>query len=166
MTSPTSGTAKRRATIALLIAAPAILHALTLCALEGWRLYAPDSSLFAAPRANSLAAAIEQNDVQQVYEFVQGGQDPNGIIAVEHPILTGGRKVRTTPMLWAVAMRSDRSVLTLIGLGARLDGAATHRAVCLAEALGESDLARLIERHGSHQSAAPCPESGTAAPLL
>jgi hypothetical protein len=162
MTSPTSGTPTRRATtIALLIAAPAVLHALTLCALEGWRAYAPDSSLFAAPRVSSLAEAIERNDVEQLYEFIHGGQDPNELIEVEHPVLTGGRRVRTTPMLWAVAMRSERSVLTLIGFGARLDRDATHSAVCLAEALGDDELVGLIERHGSRTSEKSCPEPGT-----
>jgi hypothetical protein len=68
-------------------------------------------------------------------------------------------------MLWAVAMRSDRSVLTLFGVGARIDADAARRAICLAERLGQSDIARLLERHSGHVSSGPCQDIGDAALL-
>jgi len=157
MTTTRSGTSTRRATLlALLIAAPAVLNALTISALEGWRSYQPDSPLFTAPRAGSLAAAIARDDVRQAYEFIRDGQDPNGLIEVEDAILTRGRRVMTTPLLWAVAMRSDRSVLMLFGVGATIDADGQRRAVCLAERLGEDDIARLLTRHGGHASSDSC----------
>ena len=152
-----SGMSSRRATLlALLIAAPAVLNALTIGALEGWRSYRPDSPLFAAPRVSSLADAIASDDVQQAYEFIRGGQDPNGLIEAADPVLTGGRRVMVTPLLWAVAMRSDRSVLMLFGVGARIDAEDEHRAVCLAQRLSQDDIARLLERHGGHASTGSC----------
>jgi len=157
MMATRSGMSSHRATLlAMLIAAPAVLNALTIGALEGWRSYRPDSPLFAAPRVSSLADAIARDDVQQAYEFIRGGQDPNGLIEVSDPVLTEGRRVMVAPLLWAVAMRSDRSVLTLFGVGARIDEEAERRAVCLAERLGQDDIARLLERHGGHESTGTC----------
>ena len=165
MTTPSRMSSHRATLLAMLIAAPAVINALTIGALEGWRSYQPDSPLFAAPRVSSLADAIARDDVQQAYEFIKGGQDPNGLIEVADPVLTGGRRVSVSPMLWAVAMRSDRSVLTLFGVGARIDADAARRAVCLAERLGQSDIARLLERHSGHVSSRPCQDIGDAALL-
>jgi len=157
MITSRSGRSTRRASLlALLIAAPAVLNAMTISAIEGWRSYRPESPLFAAPRLNSLAAAIARDDVQQAYEFIRGGQDPNGLIEVADPVLTRGRRVMVAPMLWAVAMGSDRSVLLLFGFGVRIDQEAERRAVCLAERLGQDDMARLLERHSGHTRTEPC----------
>ena len=112
--------------------------------------------LFAAPRVSSLADAIARDDVQQAYEFIRGAQDPNGLIEVADPVLTDGRRVMVSPLLWAVAVRSDRSVLMLFGVGARIDEEDERQAVCLAERLGQDDIARLLERHGGHASAGSC----------
>lgn len=157
MTITRSGKSTRRASLlALLIAAPAVLNAMAISALQGWQWYQPESPLFAAPRVTSLADAIARDDVQQAYEFIRGGQDPNGLIEVADPVLTGGRRVMAPPMLWAVAMRSDRSVLLLFGVGARINEQAERRAVCLAERLGQDDIARLLERHTGYESTERC----------
>ena len=168
MTGRYRGKSTRRASLlALLIAAPAVLNAMTISALEGWRSYQPESPLFVAPRVNSLADAIARDDVQQVYELIRGGQDPNGLIEVAHPVLTGGGRVLVAPMLWAVAMRSDRSVLLLFGVGSQIDEEATRRAVCLAERLGQDDIARLLERHTGFEPTEPCTsQQGSEGALL
>ena len=156
--------ARRRRLLALLVAAPAITSLLGPVALEGWRLRRPDSQLFVTPIAYSLADAIERDDVQRAYEFVREGQDPNELIAVRHPVLTGGRQVLVPPLLWAVAVNSRQAVLMLLGFGARMDRAMDRRVACLADALGHDETARLIRLYGGTTPPGPCPE-GRAASL-
>ena len=126
---------RRRHLLAVLIAAPTIMTALGLSALDVWRFHRPTSPLFVTPVADSLADAIASDDVQRAYEFIRAGQDPNNLIAARHPGLTGGRWVQVSPLLWAVATQSRQTMLMLLGFGARIDAPAERRAVCLAEQL-------------------------------
>lgn len=159
--------ARRRRVLALLIAAPTMLTALGLSAMEGWRFHQPSSQLFVTPFVYSLADAIERDDVQRAYEFIRAGQDPNDLIAARHPVLTGGRSVLVSPLLWAVAMNSRESALMLLGFGARMDRVPDSRAACLAEALGNTEIARLLRLYGDAPSPDACPERQTSeAPLL
>lgn len=159
--------APRRRRLALLMAVPTVMTALGLSAIEGWRLLRPKSPLVASPFVYSLAEAIESADVQRAYEFIRAGQDPNELIGVRHPVLTGGRWVLVSPLLWAVATQKELAVLMLLGFGARMDRAADSRAACLAEALGNEEIAHLLRVYGAAPSPEPCRElkSGDA-PLL
>lgn len=148
---------RRRHLLAALIATPTILTALGVTALEAWRFHRPDSPLFVTPRVDSLADAIANDDVRRAYEFIRAGQDPNDLIAVRHPVLTDGRLVQVSPLLWAVATKSRQAVLMLLGFGARIDATSERQAVCLAEQLGRDDIAEVLELHGGHLSPEPCP---------
>lgn len=158
---------RRRHLLAALMAAPAIVTALGLSALDAWRFHQPSSPLFVTPALESLADAIANDDVRRAYEFIRAGQDPNGPIAARHPVLAGGRRVHVSPLLWAVATQSRESVLMLFGFGARMDATAARRAVCLAEQLGRDDIAEVLELHSGHSSPEPCPKqtAGEAALL-
>lgn len=158
---------RRRHLLAVLMAAPAIVTALGVSALDAWRFQRPDSPLFVTPTADSLADAIAHDDVRRAYEFIRAGQDPNDPIAVRHPVLTGGGTVHVSPLLWAVATQSREAVLMLLGFGARVDAIAARRAVCLAEQLGRDDIAEVLELHAGHSSPEPCPKptAGEAALL-
>lgn len=159
--------ARRKSLLVLLIAVPALMTALGLIVIEGWRFRRPESQLFVTPVAYSLADAIERDDVQRAYAFVLAGQNPNDLIAVRHPVLTGGRMVLVSPLLWAAAVNSRQAVLMLLGFGARMDRAADRRAACLAEALGHEETARLLRLYGDTPSPKPCPEARkTGDPLL
>ena len=157
---------RRRHLLAVLIAAPTIMTALGLSALDVWRFHRPTSPLFVTPVADSLADAIASDDVQRAYEFIRAGQDPNNLIAARHPGLTGGRWVQVSPLLWAVATQSRQTMLMLLGFGARIDAPAERRAVCLAEQLGRDDIARVLEFHGGHSSPEPCPNQEASDPVL
>ena len=109
----------------------------------------PQAALFAAPFVFSFADAIERNDVDQAYAFIRAGQDPNQPIGVSNPVLTGGRRVLVSPLLWAVATGRRDALLMLLGYGARLDAAIGAEALCLAEALGDGTTAALLQRHGA-----------------
>jgi hypothetical protein len=158
----------RRRRLASLLALPVVLTVAGLCAVEGARLIRPDWPLFSTPFVYSLADAIENDDIEGALRFIQAGQDPNGLIAVRHVVLTNGRSVLVSPLVWAVATQHQRSVLMLLGYGARMDHEANSKAVCLAEAVGNTDIARLLRRYPPQpavEAACDEPKPG-AAPLL
>jgi hypothetical protein len=158
---------RRESLLALLIGGPAIIIALGIVATEAWRLIEPDSSLFAAPAAVSLADAIASDDVLGAYEFIRNGQDPNALISVRHTVLTGGRPVDVLPLLWAVATQSEGAVAMLLGFGARLDAVTTRKAVCLAEQLERADIVRLLRLGDPDTATEPCPaRHDSKVPLL
>ena len=148
------------------MAVPAVVAAVALLALEGWRLASPESSLFVAPRA-SFADAIGRGDVSQAYDRLRAGQSPDDLIAVRHPVLTGGRGVLVSPLVWAVANGQRESALMLIAFGVRMNRAADRHAACLADALGHAELGRLLRVHGAPSTPDPCPvQPGGGPPLL
>ncbi|NOT26966.1 MAG: hypothetical protein HOP16_12775 [Acidobacteria bacterium] len=152
---------RRRDVLLLLVGAPAFITALGIASLELWRLSSPDSRAFSSPAAASLAEAIARDDVNRAYDFIRGGEDPNAPLLVEHPALTGGRKVRVAPLIWAVATDADRSLQMLLGFGARVDAKTIRQARCLAEQLGHTRLVRSLEKHGENlANDEPCPRPG------
>ena len=155
----------RRQLLARLIVSPSILVALALIALEEWRAYHPQSELFSTPFAYSLAEAIQRDDVPRAYAFIHAGQNPNEPIVVRHPIATKGRQMLVSPLVWAVSVNSTQSVMMLLGFGARTDRAPDNRVACLADALGERDLAGLLQRYGA-EPAPDCHEAAFADPPI
>jgi len=138
--------ARRQRVLASMIAMPALLTAFGICAVESWKVLQPESALFAAPFVYSLADAIERNEVDQAYAFIRAGQDPSQPIAVRHPVVTRGQSILVPPLLWAVATQNSDAALMLLGFGARFDQASAVNAICLAEAIGNADIARRL-RH-------------------
>lgn len=158
--------AGRRRLLASAMTVPAVLASLLISGVEIWRLMEPQSTLFAAPFAYSLAEAIERNDVDQAYGFIRAGHDPNQAIAVRHELLTGGRSMLVSPVIWAVATQSRETLLMLIGFGARVTGGAGGNAACLADALGNADMVRLLVTHGSQPPDERCRLRPENAPLI
>src|SRR5688572_20999452 len=146
---------RRRRLLAALLAGAAIATAMWVIALELWRASEPESPLFVTPFTFSLAEAIGRDDVQRGYAFLQSGQDPNGSIAVRHPVLTNNRDVLVAPLVWAVMSNSPQSVLMLLGHGAQTDGPSGHAAACLAGELERQDIAAILNRYGAVPSG-PC----------
>lgn len=140
----------------MLMAAPAIVVALSLCGIEVWRTVQPRSPLFALPFAYSLGDAIAAGELQQAYEYIRAGQDPNDLIAVRHPGLTAGRWVLVSPLVWAVALRDPQAVQLLFAFGVRMDHPANRRAACLAEAAGNEEIVRVLTMHGGGASRGTC----------
>lgn len=156
----------RRQRLTAVLAAPAVVVALALSGLELWRIVRPRSDLFAPPFAFSLADAIATGNVRQAFHYVRAGQDPNQLIAARHPELTGRKWVLVSPLLWAVAVGHLESVKMLLGYGARIQRTADRQAVCLAEALGHDEIARVLRTIGDVPPDACREVSAGEAPLL
>ena len=88
-------------------------------------------------------------------------------IAVRHPVLSGGRSVLVTPIVWAVAMQRRETLLMLLGFGGQIGRAADGNVVCLAEALGNADIVRVLVVNGSQPPGEQCSSRTPGnAPLL
>ena len=136
---------------------PVALTALGLIATEASRAMRPGSSRAAAPFFYSLADAIEGGDVQSAYAFIRAGQDPTALVAVRHPVLTEGRTVLVSPLLWAVATERTDAVLMLLGFGAKMDREPERLAACIADALGNVEIANALRTDVRAPSRDACP---------
>ncbi len=151
--------------VAAWLAIPALLMALGLPAIEGWRMIRPRAPLFQPPFVYSLADAIAVGELPQAYAFIRAGQDPNEPIWVRDPMLTGRRWIRVSPLLWAVATRNGPAVQMLMAFGAGLDRPENQGAACLAELVGDQGIQRALGAGGA-QPADDCPRSGDQGPAL
>ena len=149
-----------------MIAAMAILAlGVVVVELERWRH--PQSRLFASPTYTSLAEAIAADDVEGAYALLRAGAGPNDAIAVRDPALTRGRSVIVSPLLWAVATQHRGPVLMLLAHGARIESDADKAASCLADALGNAELAGLLRKYSNTLPHEGCsPPRDPATPLL
>ena len=135
----------RNVTVATwLLLAPAVVVALGVCAVEGYRMIRPDSTLFALPPVESLADALLHGTVEQAYAFIRRGADPNAALTLEDPAFGGGRRVSVSPMVLAVAASNENAVLMLLSSGARLDLPENLLAICLAKELDDAELLELL----------------------
>jgi hypothetical protein len=114
----------------------------------------------------SLSDAIAAGDVRQAHAFIRAGQDPNDLIVVRHPELTGGVDVFVSPVVWAIVTRQRDVLQMLLGFGARLERPAERRALCLANAVGANDIARILKEHDRSLAAEPCEGFPPNQPLL
>lgn len=159
----------RARVLALLIAAPAIVAAVGLPAVQAYRIVNPGAPLFGDPPAATIVEAIQRGNqgVEEAFRFVAAGQDPNRPILVNDAELTGGRPVMVSPLMLAVAARNRNVVQMLMSFGARLDLPQNSQALCLAKALHSDVIASILDRD-ERGEAAPCPERLATAesPLL
>src|SRR5262249_56701489 len=101
------------ALIALMIGAPAIVVALILTAIEGYRFVQPTSALFGEAPA-SLAESITRGyGVEYSYRFIRAGQNPNDLVLVDSENYTDGRSINVSPLMVAVAARDENTVSML-----------------------------------------------------
>jgi hypothetical protein len=149
-----------------MIAAMTMLS-LMVGAVEIERWVHPRSRLFTYPSYYSLADAIAADDVEGAYALLRAGVRPNDPIAVRDPVLTRGRSVLASPLVWAVATQRRNAVMMLLAHGARMDGDVEKAASCLADELGNADLAALLRKYGNTlpRDRCPTPRDPTA-PLL
>ena len=95
--------------------------------------------------------------MQGAYAFIRAGQDPTALIEVRYPILTQGRTVLVSPLLWAVATKRSDAVLMLMGFGARADRESDRLAACIADALGNAEIANALRKDVKALSRDACP---------
>lgn len=146
----------RRRLLALLLGVPMLLAASAVAVTEVWRIARPTSPLFMTPPASSFADMIAAGDALRTYELIRSGRDPNEPLIVQHPVLTGGRSIAVSPLMWAVATESNQVVFLLLNTGARLDAATQRRAWCLAGRLGSEEVVQYLEASSPVAAAAPC----------
>jgi hypothetical protein len=156
----------RRRALTGVLTAPAVILALALSGLELWRTVRPRSDLFVPPFAYSLADALATGNVQHAFQYVRAGQNPSELIAVRHPELTDRKWVLVSPLLWAIAVGNLDSVKMVLGHGARIERTADRQAVCLAEALGHLEIARVLRTLDDVPPGACRHVSSGEAPLL
>jgi hypothetical protein len=141
--------------IALLTGAPAIVAALGLTAIEGYRFVQPMSPLFDDAPASLAESITSGSGVEYSYRFIRAGQNPNALIVVASENYSGGRSIRVSPLMLAVAAHDDNTASMLLNFGARLDLPQNRAARCLAEETGDTAMIRIIERHGG-SAGQPC----------
>ncbi len=153
-----TGSRNVRTGLAGFVAAPSILAAVGLVAIELARLVRPDTALFAERRPASLGAAIVQGrSVETVHAFVHAGGDPNGVVRIRHKQLTGGEEVEVSPLVLAVAARNENVVRMLVAFGAAPDAPQNRLARCLARALHAPGIVDILASASDSTGAAACP---------
>ena len=166
---PSPGTPWRRsAWIAAFIAAPAVVSAVALTAIETYRLIEPEAPLFGGPRPASLIESIiEGFGVEQTYQFIRAGQDPNEPMPLDHPDYTGGVGIRVSPLMLAVAAQDGSAVQMLLSFGARLDLPQNAHVECLAREIGNTEIITLITDGRGESAPPPCADrkADAATPL-
>ena len=156
----------RLRTLTWTLAGPALAVLLLATVVEVWRVVAPTQAQAGYRMYGSLGEAIVMNDVRGAYEFIRRGQDPNGLIAVHDPVLTGGQVVLVSPVVWAAAAGRPKIVLMLLGAGVTFEREADRSAACLADRLGFADIAGVLRAIGGLPPASACPAVTPGPPLL
>jgi hypothetical protein len=150
--------------MAAFMAAPAVALALTLTAVETYRVIEPEAPFFGGPPPATLVESIVEGfGVEQTYQFIRSGQDPNAPVPIDHPDLTERVMVMASPLMLAVAAEDEGAVEMLLAFGARLDLPQNRHVECLAREIGNAEIVRLIA-DGRGESAPPaCTDRKTGA---
>jgi hypothetical protein len=161
---------RQRNVLEAIIVAPAVLAALWLTGIEGYRMVQPESSLFRREEAlTSLAQAITVCcRVEDAYAFIRAGQDPNELLTIDNPDYTGGGSIMVSPLILAVAAGNGSVVQMLIDFGARPELPQNRLAGCLAQELGQAEMLTIIATYVGENTQMTCPErsSNDPRPLL
>ena len=113
----------------------------------------------------SPAEAIARGDLDATYEFIRKGWDPDVLIAAGDDTLTSGRTVLVSPLVWAVALRQRDIAGELLAFGAHVDRSSNRTAPCVADALGDADLAAMLRTYPGAIAPHECPTWTRQVPL-
>lgn len=152
------------------IVLPAIVAAVWLSGVEGYRALRPDSPVFETevPLMSLAQAITECCRVEDAYAFISAGQDPNEPITIDDPEYTGGGSITVSPLMLAVAAGNGSVVQMLISFGAE-PGLPQNRLLgCLAQESGQTEMLTIISTHASEHAHTDCPDrsSNDPRPLL
>jgi hypothetical protein len=156
----------RAAWIATVVALPAVISALTAIAIEAKRMADPEAPLFGGPPPASLTQAItEKFGVEQTYQFIRAGADPNAALPFEHSDYTEGKTIAASPLLLAVAAGDSSAVQMLLSFGARLDLPQNRHVECLARELRNQEIIAILADRRGETAPPSCsdrkPDAGT-----
>lgn len=145
------------ALIAAGLVVPAAAFAVMLTSVEVYRAVEPSAPLFGGPPPGSLAESILGGyGVEETYQFIRAGGDPNAPVRVAHEDYTGRVAIDVSPLMLAVAVGDSSAVRMLLSFGARLDLPQNRPAECLAREIQHREIeAVLVEQReeGSPQPA-------------
>jgi hypothetical protein len=151
--------------MAAFVAVPAVVSAVALSAIETYRLIDPHAAFFGGPPPATLVQSITEGfGVEQTYQFIRAGQDPNAPIPVDHPDYTEGATVMASPLLLAVAAEDESAVQMLLSFGARLDLPENRHVECLAGEIGNSEIVKLIADGRGESAPTACKDRKADAP--
>ena len=136
-----------------------------LTALETYRVIEPAASIFGGPPPATLAESIAKGfGVEQSYQFIRAGQDPNHPVAVDDPKYSGGGTLTVSPLMLAVAANDSAAVEMLLGFGASLDAPHNRYIECLAREVGDAEILSVLAEHSLDASRPTCPDRKRDAP--
>ena len=159
----------RASWIAALVALPAVAASLGLIAIEAKRLTEPEAPIFGGPPPTSLTQAIiEGFGVEQAYQFIRAGQDPNAASPFEHSDYTEGKTIMATPLLLAVAAGDSSTLMMLLSFGGRLDAPQNQHVECLARELKNQEILGILADRRGEMAPPACSDRkpDAATPLL
>lgn len=135
---------------------PAIAVSVMLTTIEMYRAARPDAPLFGGPAPESLVQSIiEGYGVEETYQFIRGGQDPNEPVRVDYEEYTGGPPLTVSPLMLAVAAGDSSAVRMLLSFGASLDRPENSRVGCLARELGNREIEAILREYREEGSEDP-----------
>ena len=144
------------AMIAACLAMPPMIVAIALAGIEVYRFIEPDAPLFGGPAPASLVESITDGfGVEQTYQFIRMGQDPNAPVRIDDEEYAGGETIQVSPLMLAVAAADGSAVRMLLSFGARLDLPQNRRAECLARELGHREIQAILVAERGDGSAEP-----------
>jgi hypothetical protein len=155
----------RTSVMAVLIGVPALVAAIGLTALEGYRLLQPTATLFEEAPASLAESLTGGFGVEYSFRFIRAGQNPNEPIVISDPDYTGGRTIAVSPLMLAVAARDSNATSMLFTAGARLDLPQNQWAWCLALEIGDRMILTILDRFGGRDLPQTCPDRTTKASL-
>jgi hypothetical protein len=152
------------------LALPAVVAAVWLSGIEGYRVLRPDSRAFdtEVPLVSLAQAITECCRVEDAYAFISAGQDPNEPITIDDREYTGGGSITVSPLMLAVAAGNGSVVQMLISFGAE-PGLPQNRLLgCLAQESGQTEMLTIIATHAGERAQTDCPNrsSNDPRPLL
>jgi len=127
---------------------------------------AADAARIAHDPADTLADAIASGDVHRAFALIRARQSANDLMPARHPAITDGRWVLVSPLVWSVAAQQKDMVLMLLGHGAHPVRAMDRQAVCLAQQLGNEDIARALRLYSDAPAQTCSGRVGDDAPLV
>lgn len=166
MTDLRPGLTVRQRGLVLLLWAPTLLVAGAMAASGVWRAVRADAVTSVAYDQTAFIDALALNDARTGSRFIWTGTDPNAVVPVKHPVLTGGRVMFVSPLAWAVASGAPRSALMLLGLGADLHRPDNRMTVCLARRLGYAETEAMLRADSTRPLPTECPAADPAEPPL
>lgn len=145
---------------------PAIAAAVMLVTIEAYRTARPDAPLFGGPPPTTLAQSIiDGYGVEETYQFIRAGQDPNAPVRVDNEDYTGGGAFLVSPLMLAVAAGDSSAVRMLLSFGASLDRPENSGVECLARELGNREIEDLLREQREEGSDDPsCTDRPADAP--